>query len=109
MLFNSSIAIYQPSKEFLHGEVDSTYASAGTLYCHIKFTGTEPLSADRKKSIRRAKITFEDSPVDLAARDILVIGGANYRLLYAPTPRVGLANRTIYEVEIAEDFKVELS
>ena len=109
MLFNSGITIYQKTQSFEHGEVDPTWTSAGTLYCHIKFTGSDPLSADRKKPIRRARLYFEKTPVSLTARDAVVIDGAAYHLQYTPTPRVGLGGRTIYEVDILEDFKGEIA
>jgi len=105
MLFNSAIPIYQATDTFEHGEVSSGYTSAGTLYCHIKFAGNEQLSADRKQAIRRATILFENTPVALSPRDLVKINGTYYHLLYAPTPRVGLGNRTIYEVDIIEEFK----
>ncbi len=105
MLFNSAILIYQPTDTFEHGEVSSGYTSAGTLYCHIKFAGNEQLSADRKKAIRRAKLYYENTPVALSPRDLVEINGVYYHLLYTPTPRVGLGNRTLYEVDIIEEFK----
>jgi len=109
MLFNSSITVYQKTQSFEHGESNPVWASAGTLYCHIKFTGNEQMSADRKKAIRRARVTFETFPVALTARDVLAINGVAYHLQYTPTPRVGLGGRTIYEVDVLEDFKGEVS
>ncbi len=109
MLFNSSITIYQKTQSFEHGEVDPSWTSAGTLYCHIKFTGNEQLSGDRVKAIRRARLYYEASPVDLVARDVVAINGAAYHLETTPLPRVGLGGRTIYEVDIVEDFKGEVS
>ncbi len=109
MLFTSAITIYQPAKNFEHGEVDSSWVAVGTLYCHIKFTCNEQQSAERKQAIRRAKLTFETFPTALSSRDCVVIGGVVYYLLYTPTPRVGLSGRTIYEVDIVEDFKGEVT
>lgn len=109
MLFNNLITVYQPTKSFESGEVDSTYTSAGTLYCHVKVVGNEQVSGDRKKAIRRAKLIFETSPVVLAARDVVAIAGALYHLEAVPTGRKGLGGRTIYEVDVVEDFAVEVS
>lgn len=109
MLFNSAITVYQPTKSFEYGEVDSTFSSVGTLYCHVKSGGNEQMSADRKKEIRRARLLFEDSPVTLAARDVVEIGDAYYHLVSAPTSRKGLGGRVIYEVDVVEDFAVEIS
>ena len=109
MLFNSAIPIYQPTRSFEHGEVDSNYVSTGTLYCHIKSSGHEQVSADRKKSVRRARLLFESSPVSLVARDIVEIDNAYYHLVSTPMGRKGLAGRVIYEVDIVEDFAVEIS
>jgi len=109
MLFNSDILIYQPTATFEHGEVSNSYEEVGTLFCHIKFTGNEQQSGDRKKAIRRARLHFEQVPVTLSARNVVAIGDAFYYLMYTPIPRVGLGGRTIYEVDIIEDFKGEVS
>ncbi len=109
MLFNSAIIVYQPTKSFEHGEVDSSYASTGTLYCHIKSSGHEQVSADRKKSVRRAKLFFETSPVTLVARDVVAIDGAYYHLVSTPMGRKGLSGRVIYEVDVVEDFTVVIA
>ncbi len=109
MLFNNSITIYQATGTFEHGEVSSGYTSAGTLYCHIKLAGNDQLSGDRKKAIRRAKLYYEVSPVTLSVRDIVAVDGVVYHLQYTPLSRVGLGGRTIYEVDIVEDFKGEIS
>jgi len=110
MIFNSKIAIYQAATTFIDGEVTSGHAllSDQPLYCHLKFTGSELQSADRKQAFRRAKITYEHSPVTLTARDVVKIGDDFYRLLYPPTIRFGLSNRSYYEVEIIEAFNIEV-
>jgi hypothetical protein len=109
MLFTSAISIYQAIDTFEYGEVSSSFEEVGTLYCHLKFTGTEQMSAGRKRDIRRAKLTYELAPVVLSARDVVLVGGSFYRLLYTPTPRIGCGGRAIYEVEIVEAFDVEVS
>ncbi len=111
MIFNSRIDIYQQTKDFEKGEVEVTYTPVEDtpLFCHLKFTGSEQLSADRKQSMRRAKVTFEQSPVVLTSRDILKVGDDYFRLLYTPTFRKGLSNRIIYEVEILETFNVVIA
>jgi len=110
VIFNSKIDIYQSATTFIDGEVTSGHSllSDQPLYCHLKFIGSEQQSADRKLPIHRARMTYENSPVTLTARDVVKIEDAFYRLLYAPTPRFGLANRRFYEVEIIEDFHVEV-
>lgn len=108
MIFNSRISIYQQTKSFDHGEsvITYTYLDNLPLFCHLKFKGTEHLSAERKQPIRQVKVTYEISPVVLVARDILLIDSVYFRLLYDPMPRKGLSNRTFYEVEIVEAFDV---
>ena len=111
MIFNSKVDIYQPTITFEHGETAAPYTlyAANPLHCHLKFTGSEQLSANRKRSTRRAKVSYENSPVVLTARDVLKIDGVYFRLLHTPTSRKGLANRTFYEVDIVEDFNVVVS
>jgi len=111
MIFNSRIDIYQPTKSLEHGEYSAAYSLVEDtpLYCHLKFTGSELLSGDKKQSIRRAKVTYEVSPVVLTSRDVLKVGTAFFRLLYIPTQRKGLSNRAFYEVEIVEAFNVEVT
>lgn len=110
MIFNSKIDIYQSATTFIDGEVTSGHSllSDQPLYCHLKFVGSELMSADRKQAIRRAKLTYEHSPVALTARDVIKIDDAFYRLLYSPLARFGLSKRRYYEVEIIEDFDVEV-
>jgi len=110
MLYNDKVAIYQAVSTFEHGEVSTEpYEEVADFYCHLKFTGNEQMSADRKKEIRRAKINFEYSPIALAARDVLYFEGVFYRLLYTPMPRRGNSARPIYETEIIEAFDAEVS
>lgn len=109
MLFNNKVAIYQAVDTFDHGEVTTEPAvEVADFYCHLKFTGGEQLSADRKKEIRQARIYFDYSPIALAARDVLYFEGVFYRLLYTPMPRKGLTGRVIYEADIIEAFDVEV-
>ena len=110
MIFNSKINIYQPANAFNHGEASKGYTllSGQPLYCHLKFTGLEQMSADRKRDIRRAKMTYEHSPVALTVRDVLKIGDSYFRLVHPPLSRFGLSNRRFYEVELAEAFNVEI-
>jgi hypothetical protein len=110
MIFNSKIDIYQAATTFADGEVTSGHSllSDQPLYCHLKFTGSELQSGDRKQAIHRAKMTYEHSPVTLTARDVIKIDGAFYRLLTGPLSRFGLSNRRFYEVEIIEDFDIEV-
>jgi len=110
VIFNSKIDIYQSATTFIDGEVTSGHSllSEQPLYCHLKFIGSEQMSAGRKLPIRRARMTFEHSPITLTARDVVKIDSAFYRLLYAPLPRFGLAKRRFYEVEIIEDFDIEV-
>jgi len=110
VIFNSKIDIYQSATTFIDGEVTSGHSllSNQPLYCHLKFTGSEQQSSDRKQAIRRARMTYEKSPVTLSARDVVKIEDVFYRLLYAPTPRFGLAKRRFFEVEIIEAFNIEV-
>lgn len=110
MLFTTKVDIYQATESFEHGEVSSGHARLTLpLYCHVKFDGQEQMSGDRKQAIRKARLTFELTPVTLTARDILRIEGAFYRLLFTPIPRFGLSNRRIYEVDVIESFNVEVT
>lgn len=110
MIFNSRVDIYQPANAFDHGEASKGYTLLRDqpLYGHLKFTGTEQMSADRKRDIRRAKMTYEHSPVTLTVRDVLKVDSSYFRLVYPPLARFGLSNRRFYEVEIAEAFNVEV-
>ena len=111
MIFNSRIDIYQQSRTFEHGESETVHVLVQDtpLYCHLKFTGGEQVSANRKKAIRRAKVTYEVSPVVLTARDVLKVDDDYFRLLHPPTKRKGLSNRTFYEVDVIETFDVEVA
>lgn len=110
MIFNSRIDIYQPTSNFEHGEATKGYTLLRDqpLYGHLKFTGSEQMSADKKQDIRRAKLTYEHSPAILTVRDVVKIDGDFYRLQYPPLSRFGLSNRRFYEVEIMEAFNVEV-